>query len=85
VLWTCKYIVRVHTKTHANEILDDIDRRWVVYLLDTNIVTKLSHRIALTPPFPGLQHFKHGRQFKQWMGDDSKALMKVRKTVGVHL
>jgi hypothetical protein len=29
------------------------------------------------PPFPGLRHFPHGRHFKQWTGDDSKALMKA--------
>lgn len=34
-------------------------------------------RIALAPPFPGIRRFKEGRNFKQWTGDDSKALMKV--------
>jgi hypothetical protein len=34
-------------------------------------------RIALAPPFPGLRRFKQGRNFSQWTGDDSKALMKV--------
>ncbi|KIM64604.1 hypothetical protein SCLCIDRAFT_114703, partial [Scleroderma citrinum Foug A] len=29
------------------------------------------------PPFPGLRRFPQGRHFKQWTGDDSKALMKV--------
>ncbi|KAJ6626485.1 hypothetical protein B0H10DRAFT_2302293 [Mycena sp. CBHHK59/15] len=33
--------------------------------------------IAAVPPFPGLRHFPEGRGFKQWTGDDSKALMKV--------
>jgi hypothetical protein len=33
--------------------------------------------IAAVPPFPGLHRFPHGRRFKQWTGDDSKALMKV--------
>lgn len=31
----------------------------------------------MAPPFPGLRQFLHGRRFKQWTGDDSKALMKV--------
>ncbi|KAH9037927.1 hypothetical protein EDB85DRAFT_1888285 [Lactarius pseudohatsudake] len=53
-------IKAIYTKSRADEILDDIDRR-----------------IAMTPPFPGLRRFKHGRRFKQWTGDDSKALMKV--------
>ncbi|KAH9174065.1 hypothetical protein EDB89DRAFT_2113711 [Lactarius sanguifluus] len=47
VKWTCKYIATVYTKSRAEQILDDIDRRY------------------------------HGRRFKQWTGDDSKALMKV--------
>ena len=34
--------------------------------------------IAIAPPFAGLRRFPEGRGFKQWTGDDSKALMKVR-------
>jgi len=37
----------------------------------------LSIRIAVAPSFSGLRHFHEGRNFKQWTGDDSKALMKV--------
>ncbi|KAJ7064481.1 hypothetical protein C8F01DRAFT_1209068 [Mycena amicta] len=33
--------------------------------------------IAAVPAFPGLRRFPQGRGFKQWTGDDSKALMKV--------
>ncbi|EGN93388.1 hypothetical protein SERLA73DRAFT_126642 [Serpula lacrymans var. lacrymans S7.3] len=33
--------------------------------------------IAAAPSFSGLQQFPQGRGFKQWTGDDSKALMKV--------
>ena len=36
-----------------------------------------SHSIAAVPPFPLLRRFPQGRRFKQWTGDDSKALMKV--------
>ncbi|KAI0666050.1 hypothetical protein C8Q78DRAFT_1072573 [Trametes maxima] len=58
---------------------------WVgQYLMDTHgetrgkeLLDEIDHRIAATPPFPGLRHFKEGRDFKQWTGDDSKALMKV--------
>lgn len=81
VSWTCAYIAKTNTKARANEILDDIDRRCAVHLLDMNMNRDPSHRIAVTPPFPGLRRFKHGRRFKQWTGDDSKALMKVSKTV----
>ncbi|KAF6755521.1 hypothetical protein DFP72DRAFT_811411, partial [Ephemerocybe angulata] len=34
-------------------------------------------RIAAVPHFPGLRCFHEGRGFKQWTGDDSKALMRV--------
>jgi len=33
--------------------------------------------IAAIPLYPNLQRFPQGRRFKQWTGDDSKALMKV--------
>src|SRR5258707_8257988 len=36
--------------------------------------------IAITPPFSGLRRFPEGRGFKQWTGNDSKALMKVIKS-----
>jgi len=36
------------------------------------------HRsISAVPTFPGLRRFPDGHDFKQWTGDDSKALMKV--------
>ncbi|KAG6811290.1 hypothetical protein H0H92_008157 [Tricholoma furcatifolium] len=41
------------------------------------IVADIDRRIAAVPPFPGLRRFPEGRGFKQWTGDDSKALMKV--------
>ncbi|EIW75343.1 hypothetical protein CONPUDRAFT_159469 [Coniophora puteana RWD-64-598 SS2] len=37
----------------------------------------IDRRIAAVAPFSGLRRFPHGRGFKQWTGDDSKALMKV--------
>ncbi|KAI8974265.1 hypothetical protein BD414DRAFT_468489 [Trametes punicea] len=37
----------------------------------------IDRRIAAAPSFPGLRRFPEGRGFKQWTGDDSKALMKV--------
>ena len=48
---------------------------WRIYLYQRTHV--LHFRLALAPPFPGLRHFKQGRDFKQWTGDDSKGLMKV--------
>ncbi|KAL6303589.1 hypothetical protein BKA93DRAFT_817925 [Sparassis latifolia] len=41
------------------------------------VLDEIDHRIAATPSFPGLRRFPQGRDFKQWTGDDSKALMKV--------
>ncbi|KIM51725.1 hypothetical protein SCLCIDRAFT_33233 [Scleroderma citrinum Foug A] len=40
--------------------------------------------IAAAPPFPGLRCFPQGRGFKQWTGNDSKALMKVFLPAIVH-
>ncbi|KAG2058792.1 hypothetical protein BDR06DRAFT_980193 [Suillus hirtellus] len=45
---------------------------WVVkYLRITHV------RVAAAPSFPGLQQFHEGCDFRQWTGNDSKALMKV--------
>ncbi|GLB45564.1 hypothetical protein LshimejAT787_2400220 [Lyophyllum shimeji] len=41
------------------------------------ILADINRRIAAAPPFPGVRRFPEGRGFKQWTGDDSKALMKV--------
>ncbi|KAF7341035.1 hypothetical protein MSAN_02089300 [Mycena sanguinolenta] len=41
------------------------------------IIADIDHRIAAVPSFPGLRRFPDGRDFQQWTGDDSKALMKV--------
>ncbi|KAF8262344.1 hypothetical protein EI94DRAFT_1773205 [Lactarius quietus] len=41
------------------------------------ILADIDRRIAAAPLFPGLRRFPEGRGFKQWTGDDSKALMKV--------
>ncbi|KAH9913704.1 uncharacterized protein BXZ73DRAFT_92935 [Epithele typhae] len=41
------------------------------------IIDDIDRRISAVAPFPGLRRFPQGRKFKQWTGDDSKALMKV--------
>ncbi|KAI0069628.1 hypothetical protein K474DRAFT_1750439 [Panus rudis PR-1116 ss-1] len=46
------------------------------------ILAEIDRRIAAVPPFPGLRNFYQGRDFKQWTGDDSKGLMKVRVPPG---
>jgi hypothetical protein len=81
VTWVEEYLVITHGKKRAKEILDDIDRRYVLALtLNPTIKFLISYpnRIALAAPFVGLRRFPQGRGFKQWTGDDSKALMKVR-------
>ncbi|KAI0085808.1 hypothetical protein BDY19DRAFT_986896 [Irpex rosettiformis] len=41
------------------------------------IMDEIDRRIAAVPNYPGLRRFPEGRNFKQWTGNDSKALMKV--------
>ncbi|KAG1722022.1 hypothetical protein EDD22DRAFT_790503 [Suillus occidentalis] len=41
------------------------------------IMDDIDRRIAAVASFSGLRRFPQGRGFKQWTGDDSKALMKV--------
>ncbi|KAF8487903.1 hypothetical protein F5888DRAFT_1796499 [Russula emetica] len=41
------------------------------------IVADIDHRISAVPAFPKLRRFPDGRDFSQWTGNDSKALMKV--------
>ncbi|KAF8330618.1 hypothetical protein F5887DRAFT_1064070 [Amanita rubescens] len=58
---------------------------WVERYLNTvktpaqakKILDEIDYRISLAPPFTGLRRFPIGRGFKQWTGNDSKALMKV--------
>ncbi|KAH9007664.1 hypothetical protein EDB84DRAFT_1591306 [Lactarius hengduanensis] len=42
-----------------------------------DIIEDIDRRISAVPPFPGLRRFPDGRDYQQWTGDDSKALMKV--------
>ena len=46
----------------------------------SKLLTRTPSSIAIVPPFAGLRRFPQGRGFKQWTGDDSKALMKVSKS-----
>ncbi|KAJ7093512.1 hypothetical protein C8R44DRAFT_989924 [Mycena epipterygia] len=41
------------------------------------IIQDIDRRISAAPEFPGLRRFPDGRDFSQWTGDDSKALMKI--------
>ncbi|KIK99720.1 hypothetical protein PAXRUDRAFT_131421, partial [Paxillus rubicundulus Ve08.2h10] len=42
-----------------------------------SILDDIDRCIAAVAPFAGLRRFPQGRHFKQWTGDNSKALMKV--------
>jgi hypothetical protein len=75
VTWVGEYLVLEHGEARRNEILDDIDRRFVHFH---------NFHFNLNPLFPNLRQFPHGRCFKQWTGDNSKALMKVRSDVDAH-
>jgi len=46
-------------------------------------LTRYFDRIANAPPFSGLRRFPKGRGFKQWTGNDSKALMKVSSALSL--
>ncbi|KAG1866709.1 hypothetical protein F4604DRAFT_1682781 [Suillus subluteus] len=66
--------------TFKDHLVDWIER----YLYQTHskkevecIMDDIDQRITAVPAFAGLRRFPQGRGFKQWTGNDSKALMKV--------
>ena len=76
--WINEYLIQEHGTARGSEIIDDIDRRYVPFILVLDSLTfNLVCRISAVPAFPGLRRFPDGHDFKQWTGDDSKALMKV--------
>jgi len=77
VAWVGEYLVLEHGEAQANQILDDIDWQFVLFFTLKSHKITIYFRIAAAPLFPNLHRFPHGRRFKQWTGDDSKALMKV--------
>jgi hypothetical protein len=77
VAWVEEYLIATHGQTRANVILDDMDKRWAISILYYFKFPDHLFRIAAVPAFTGLRRFPQGRGFKQWTGDDSKALMKV--------
>ena len=81
VMWVNEYLLEAHGEAQGLEIIADIDHQWVLlpsYLISYQADSFL--RISVVPAFPGLRRFPDGRDFEQWTGDDSKALMKVSFT-----
>ena len=80
VNWIEEYINTTYRKTEAAKILADIDRQCEGSAAPTySVYCLVAGRITAVPSFSGLRHFHEGRGFKQWMGNDSKGLMKARK------
>ena len=77
VAWVEDYLNEVYSTAKAEMILDEINRWYAELPAHSNIFSLTLCRIALAPLFPGLRRFKQGQKFKQWTGNDSKALMKV--------
>ncbi len=81
VTWVEKYLTRTFGDAKAAEVVTEIDRRFVLPDIACNLrlIDHALHSIAVVPPFSKLRHFHEGRGFKQWTGDDSKALMKASR------
>ncbi len=78
VEWVGDYIyLTSETQHEAEAILDEIDCRLVLLMPHCCSDLIAPPRVAAAAPFPGLRCFPHGRNYSQWTGDDSKALMKV--------
>ena len=76
--WINEYLILEHGTACRLEIIDDIDHWYVPFILVLDLLAFiLVCRIFAVPAFPGLCRFPDGCNFKQWTGDDSKALMKV--------
>ena len=77
VKWVTTYICQQHSAASSKVILSDIDCQWGQSHIKYTNESHFCPSIAVAPPFAGLQRFPEGQNFKQWTGDDSKALMKV--------
>jgi len=63
VMWVGDYLFLEHGKAQANDILDDIDRSYVVFLHRILLIAMLMMdiiRINALLLFSGLQHFYNG-------------------------
>ena len=78
VTWVEGFLKLAHFASGSNMIMDDIDHWYVIFVYLS--IKLIENSLALVPPFGGLRSFPNGQRFKQWTGDDSKALMKVSVT-----
>lgn len=81
-MWVNEYLLELHGEARGLEIIADIDHRYGSQSIGPFLssIYFLLHSISAVPPYPGLRRFPDGRDFLQWTGDDSKALMKVSFT-----
>lgn len=79
VEWVMQHLHQEHGEARTVEIITDIDWWYIsgASALSYSPVLTCYVRISAVPIFPGLRRFQDGRNFAQWTGDDSKALMKV--------
>ncbi|KZT70892.1 hypothetical protein DAEQUDRAFT_688244 [Daedalea quercina L-15889] len=69
--WIVDWLTLEYGEAGASVVLTEIDKRFL------NRLHMHARSLAVVPPFTGLRRFRQGRNFKQWTGDDSKALMKI--------
>ena len=87
VTWVEEVLLNIHkmTKQKSNGFLMTLTdgefkfHAWHISSLFISIWIS----IAIAPPFAGLRRFPDGRGFKQWMGDDLRALMKVKSLLTI--
>jgi hypothetical protein len=64
VTWINEYLHIIHSETPANEIIDNIDWRYISSLIGARHKADNSFpRISLVPSFPGLCWFSDGHDF----------------------
>jgi hypothetical protein len=77
-MWVGEYLLERHGEARGQEIIADIDHRYAfMSAFFSALILFPFYSISVVPAFPGLRRFPDGRDFSQWTGDDSKALMKV--------
>lgn len=71
------FISNMENVEHWKLYMTLIDGKFLISRGSPKILNFDSNSIAAVPSYAGLRHFHEGRDYAQWTGDDSKALMKV--------